>query len=96
MQHVALGPQNWLLNAARKERRLVQVCLVSGVRLVGTVKSFDHLVVLLKTTGGMHTIEKRSITSVQWDDPGLLANKSSGSNPKVPVVIVRKRRLIRE
>lgn len=74
----------------------MQVYLVSGARLLGKIKSFDRLVVLLNTPGGMHAIYKHAITSAQLDDPGHLASKSSQSDPKAPIVVVRKRRLIRD
>lgn len=95
MQHVALGPQNWLLNLACKERRRVKVYLVSGVGLAGSIDSFDNFVVLLNTTRDMHAIYKHAIASVQFDDPGYLASRSAECDPKVPIVVVRKRRPIR-
>ncbi|MDF3833274.1 RNA chaperone Hfq [Cupriavidus basilensis] len=94
MQHVALGPQNWLLNVARKERRRVKVYVVSGVGLAGSINSFDNFVVLLNTTRGLQAIYKHAIASVQLDDLGCLA--SSESDPKAPAVAVRKCRPIRD
>ena len=40
--------QDPFLNALRKERIPVSIFLVNGIKLQGTVDSFDQLVVLLK------------------------------------------------
>ncbi|MGT2490530.1 RNA chaperone Hfq [Cupriavidus basilensis] len=60
MQLDDTNPQNSFLNTTRKERKRVQVYLVSGIRLVGSIESFDAFVVMLSTPGGMQTIYKRS------------------------------------
>ena len=42
--------QDPFLNALRKERVPVSIYLVNGIKLQGTVESFDQFVVLLKNT----------------------------------------------
>ena len=42
--------QDPLLNALRKERVPVSIFLVNGIKLQGTVDSFDQFVVMLKST----------------------------------------------
>ncbi|MGO4814007.1 RNA chaperone Hfq, partial [Cupriavidus sp. 2MCAB6] len=67
MQLDDTNPQNSFLNTTRKERKRVQVYLVSGIRLVGSIESFDAFVVMLSTPGGMQTIYKRAISTIQLD-----------------------------
>ncbi len=43
-------PQNDFMNAARKERKRVEIYLVNGIKLQGQIESFDQFVVLLKNT----------------------------------------------
>ena len=42
--------QDPFLNAVRKERTPVSIFLVNGIKLQGTVDSFDQFVVMLKST----------------------------------------------
>jgi host factor-I protein len=42
--------QDPFLNALRRERVPVSIYLVNGIKLQGTVESFDKFVVLLRTT----------------------------------------------
>ena len=42
--------QDPFLNAVRKERIPVSIFLVNGIKLQGTVDSFDQFVVMLKST----------------------------------------------
>jgi host factor-I protein len=58
-------PQNDFLNALRKERKRVDVYLVSGIRLTGVIASFDAFVVMLSTPFGMQALYKRAISTVQ-------------------------------
>ncbi|WP_436225520.1 RNA chaperone Hfq [Cupriavidus necator] len=97
MQPKQALPQNEFLNAARKERKRVEVYLVNGVRLIGTVESFDPFVVMLSSPGGgMQTIYKSAISTIQvqagvrQSGPGT-ANDSESATPSV---VERKRRSI--
>jgi host factor-I protein len=60
-------PQNDFINAARKERKRVEVYLVNGIRLVGYIESFDQYLVMLRTSAGLQGIYKRAISTIQHD-----------------------------
>ncbi|AVK72177.1 RNA chaperone Hfq [Cupriavidus necator] len=74
-------PQNEFLNAARKERKRVEVYLVNGVRLTGSIASFDQFVVMLSSPGGgMQTIYKSAISTIQVQT----AARQAGSSTRPP------------
>ena len=60
-------PQNDFMNAARKERKRVEIYLVNGIRLTGCIESFDQYLVMLRTPVGLQGIYKRAISTVQLD-----------------------------
>lgn len=60
-------PQNDFMNAARKERKRVEIYLVNGIRLTGCIESFDQYLVMLRTPVGMQGIYKRAISTIQLD-----------------------------
>jgi host factor-I protein len=60
-------PQNEVLNSLRKERKRVQIFLINGIRLVGTIESFDQYLIMLSTPSGVQGIYKRAISTVQPD-----------------------------
>jgi host factor-I protein len=60
-------PQNDFMNAARKERKRVEICLVNGIRLTGCIESFDQYLVMLRTPVGLQGIYKRAISTIQLD-----------------------------
>jgi len=63
MQSGQFSPQNDFLNSARKERKPVEVYLVNGIKLVGSIASFDRFVVVLGAPGGgMQAIYKSAIS----------------------------------
>ncbi|MDW3687366.1 RNA chaperone Hfq [Cupriavidus sp. CV2] len=87
MQLDDTNPQNSFLNTTRKERKRVQVYLVSGIRLVGSIESFDAFVVMLSTPGGMQTIYKRAISTIQLDTgtrPPGGGSRPPGTGPRTP------------
>jgi len=55
--------QEPFLNALRKERIPVSIFLVNGIKLQGTVESFDQFVVLLRNTVSQ-MIYKHAISTV--------------------------------
>jgi host factor-I protein len=55
--------QDPFLNALRKERVPVSIYLVNGIKLQGTVDSFDQFVVLLKNTVNQ-MVYKHAISTV--------------------------------
>ena len=60
-------PQNDFMNAARKERKRVEIYLVNGIRLTGCIESFDQYLVMLRTPVGLKGIYKRAISTIQLD-----------------------------
>ena len=56
--------QDQFLNQARKEHVLLTIFLMNGVKLQGTVKSFDSFVVLLLTDSKQAMIYKHAISTI--------------------------------
>lgn len=57
--------QDQFLNAMRRERTLVSIFLVNGIKLVGRVESFDQYMVLLGGhDGAQQAIFKHAISTV--------------------------------
>ncbi|MDF3835698.1 RNA chaperone Hfq [Cupriavidus basilensis] len=99
MQFEDSTPQNCFLNTVRKDKECVQVYLVNGVKLVGSIASFDQYVVMLSTPAGMQTIYKHAISTIQSDmgardaRSGIRSEHTSfGSDSRGPTVVTRKRR----
>jgi host factor-I protein len=75
-------PQNDFMNAARKERKRVEIYLVNGIRLTGCIESFDQYLVMLRTPVGLQGIYKRAISTIQLDTgtrPAPRAGRTSHS-----------------
>ena len=56
--------QDSFLNNARKEKGLVTIYLLSGVKLSGRIKSFDKYSVILETNNQEQLIFKHAISTV--------------------------------
>lgn len=56
--------QDGFLNSARKERTLVTVYLLSGVKLSGRIRSFDKYSVILESSSQEQLIFKHAISTV--------------------------------
>ena len=53
------------LNSLHNSQQMVQIYLISGVRLIGTVVSSDEYTILLSTKlGGTQMLYKHSITTI--------------------------------
>ncbi|CAJ2979875.1 Hfq protein [Burkholderia pseudomallei] len=72
-------PQNDFINAARKERKRVEIYLVNGIRLTGCIESFDQYLVMLRTPVGLQGIYKRAISTIQLDTGG---SRPGGRGPR--------------
>ncbi|CAB3797612.1 RNA chaperone Hfq [Pararobbsia alpina] len=86
-------PQNEVLNSLRKERKRVQIFLINGIRLVGTIESFDQYLIMLSTPNGVQGIYKRAISTVQPDTgtrPPQARDRSRDESSST--VITRRRR----
>jgi host factor-I protein len=57
--------QNDFLTKAREEQKCVEVYLVSGIRLIGSIASFDQFVVMLRGPDGMQVVYKHAISTIQ-------------------------------
>ncbi|VFP84359.1 RNA-binding protein Hfq [Candidatus Erwinia haradaeae] len=55
--------QDPFLNALRRERVLVSIYLVNGIKLQGQIESFDQFVILLKNTVSQ-IVYKHAISTV--------------------------------
>ncbi|WP_206998741.1 RNA chaperone Hfq [Trinickia mobilis] len=76
-------PQNDFMNAARKERKRVEIYLVNGIRLTGCIESFDQYLVMLRTPVGLQGIYKRAISTIQLDTgtrPGPRGPRTGGGH----------------
>ena len=58
------GIQDTFLNAARKDKLSVTIYLVSGVKLVGRIKSFDKYALVLESGSQEQLIYKHAISTV--------------------------------
>ena len=56
--------QDGFLNSARKERTLVTIYLLSGVKLSGRIRSFDKYSVVLESSNQEQLIFKHAISTV--------------------------------
>ena len=56
--------QDGFLNSARKERTLVTIYLLSGVKLSGRIRSFDKYSVVLESNNQEQLIFKHAISTV--------------------------------
>jgi len=79
------SPQNIqeaFLNTARKERTLLTVYLMSGVKLSGRIRSFDKYSIILETNNQEQLIFKHAISTVVVPKPqphGQSGSKNSHS-----------------
>lgn len=56
--------QDGFLNSLRKEKSLVTIYLMSGVKLTGRIRSFDKFSVILDSNGTEQLIFKHAISTV--------------------------------
>jgi len=100
MQPEQSSPQNDFLNRACKERKPVEVYLVNGVRLSGSIVSFDRFVVILSAPSGAQAIYKSAISTIQLQgqvrESGSRTHTAQDKTPDnesaTPRVATRKRR----
>lgn len=64
MDKPAQNIQDSFLNNARKEKGLITIYLVSGVKLSGRIKSFDKYSLVLETSNQEQLIFKHAISTV--------------------------------
>jgi len=64
MDKPAQNIQDSFLNNARKEKGVVTIYLLSGVKLTGRIKSFDKYSLMLETNNQEQLIFKHAISTV--------------------------------
>jgi host factor-I protein len=72
--------QDPFLNALRKERVPVSIFLVNGIKLQGTVDSFDQFVVMLKSTVSQMVYKHAISTIVPAKSVNYMAGNGSPSH----------------
>lgn len=71
--------QDGFLNAARKEKTLVTIYLVSGVKLTGRIRSFDKYSVVLESNSQEQLIFKHAISTVALSRAAGVSPPATGS-----------------
>src|SRR5580704_10964499 len=85
MDKPAQNIQDSFLNNARKEKGLVTIYLLSGVKLSGRIKSFDKYSLVLETNNQEQLIFKHAISTVvtakaiQQHAPGHTSYQGAGT-----------------
>lgn len=74
MDKPAQNIQDSFLNNARKEKGVVTVYLLSGVKLSGRIKSFDKYSLVMETNNQEQLIFKHAISTVVTQRPAHLAS----------------------
>lgn len=94
MDKPAQNIQDSFLNNARKDKIVLTIYLMSGVKLSGRIKSFDKYSVVLETNNQEQLIFKHAISTVVTQKashsyvsspPSALLNATAGSDPGAPV-----------
>src|SRR3954453_15667510 len=85
MEKPAQNIQDSFLNNARKDKSLVAIYLLSGVKLSGRIKSFDKYSLVLETNNQDQLIFKHAIsTVVTGRQPQHHHTTPVGAAPSVP------------
>jgi host factor-I protein len=69
MDKPAQNIQDSFLNNARKEKSIITIYLLSGVKLTGRIRSFDKYSVVLETNNQEQLIFKHAISTVVTPRP---------------------------
>lgn len=73
--------QDSFLNTARKEKTIITIYLMSGVKLTGRIRSFDKYSVVLETNNQEQLIFKHAISTVVMPR-GTHEPRTSGSESR--------------
>ena len=74
--------QDGFLNSARKEKLLVTVYLISGVKLAGRIRSFDKYSVILESNNQEQMIFKHAIATVVLPRAGTALAQAAAPAPE--------------
>jgi host factor-I protein len=69
--------QDGFLNSLRKEKAVVTIYLMSGVKLTGRIRSFDKFAVILDSNGQEQLIFKHAISTVLLNRANNTASSSA-------------------
>jgi host factor-I protein len=88
MDKPAQNIQDSFLNNARKDKGLVTIYLLSGVKLSGRIKSFDKYSLVLETSNQEQLIFKHAISTVVMSKPlhGAAGHAAMNANPGTPML----------
>ncbi len=75
--------QDAFLNNARKDKSVVTIYLLSGVKLSGKIKSFDKYSLVMETNNQEQLIFKHAISTVVT----LRSGHGSGMGPGAPAAV---------
>jgi host factor-I protein len=81
MDKPAQNIQDSFLNNARKEKGVVTIYLLSGVKLTGRIKSFDKYSLVLETNNQEQLIFKHAISTVVIVKPVHHVPQSAPASP---------------
>jgi len=73
------GVQDEFLNGVRREKALVTLYLLNGLKLQGRVRSFDKFAVLVDINGSDHLIFKHAISTIVAPRPSR--DRTDASSP---------------
>jgi host factor-I protein len=79
MDKPAQNIQDSFLNNARKEKGVITIYLLSGVKLSGRIKSFDKYSLVLETNNQEQLIFKHAISTVVTTRPAAHHAAAAGS-----------------
>jgi host factor-I protein len=79
MEKQSQNIQDGFLNSARKEKLLVTVYLLSGVKLTGRIRSFDKYSLILESNHQEQMVFKHAIATVVLPRPA--AAPATGGTP---------------
>jgi host factor-I protein len=77
----ALNVQDAFLNYVRKNKTLLTIFLVNGVKLTGVVTWFDSFSVLLRREGHSQLVYKHAISTIMPQHPINLFEASANTTP---------------
>lgn len=84
MEKPAQNIQDSFLNNARKDKSLVAIYLLSGVKLSGRIKSFDKYSLVLETNNQDQLIFKHAISTVVTGRQPPHHHPAIGAGPSTP------------
>ena len=86
MEKAAQNIQEAFLNTARRDKALLTIYLMSGVKLSGRIRSFDKYSVILESNNQEQLIFKHAISTVVAGKPAYISASAAGGHaaPMLP------------